>query len=259
MINQQFHPLKCSFALITSLGLNSYSTQIVAQSNQPINNSANTILIHFNDKEPDGSSEGRPSGREGTGSRGDCAKVNLPLTALVPVKNSGLAVEEHPTFWFYVPYKSNEISSGEFSLQDEQNNDVYRTSFALPDKPGVVSFSLKAAAPLQINQKYHWYFILYCSQRESSNAIFVHGWVQRVTLKPELESLLKATNTPRERIALYAKNGIWHSALSELVKLRLAAPQDATFDNDWINLLKDIGLEKLVQKPIVGEVKIFTE
>ncbi len=259
MNNKQFHPIKGAFAIaLTSLSFMSYFIPAQARANQPSSNSSDSIQVRFNQQEPDGSSQGRPGGRKGTGSRGSCPHVDEPLTALVPTSKLALAVEEHPTFWFYVPYKSQDVKSGEFSLQDEAHNDIYRTSFTLPGKPGVVSFKLPSTVSLKINNKYHWYFKLYCTPQKSSAPIFVDGLVQRVVLKPELTSLLKSAIAPRERIALYAKSGIWYTAATELAKLRLAEPQNATLDNDWANLLRDVGLENLVQEPIVGLVTVGT-
>jgi hypothetical protein len=219
------------------------------------------IQIRFTEK-ADGSSRGRPGRKGGTGSRGDCLTNGMPLTPLVPASNMGLTVNEHPTFWFYVPYKPDQAISGEFSLQDEQNNDVYRTPFTLPETSGIVSISLPSTkAPLKIGNSYRWYFKLYCplqKSSESSSPAFVQGWVRRVSLNDlnrNLETQLKAGKTPLDRIALYAENGIWHDTLTGLAELRLNKPQDVTLDNAWADLLKTVGLEKLFQEPILGPVK----
>ncbi len=216
---------------------------------------SSNIQIRFNQKEADGSSRGRPSRRVGTGSRGECPPVEVPVTALIPNKNPGLTVEEHPTFWFFVPYQFSNISKGEFALQDEANNDIYRTSFSVLRTPGIVSLSVPSTVTLKVNKSYQWYFKIYCSQQNLTNPVFVHGWVEREALKPDLERLLQADSNARSRIAMYAQNGIWYSALTELAKLRFAEPKNTVFINDWANLLRDVGLENLAQEPIVGEVK----
>lgn len=170
-------------------------------------------------------------------------------------ENLALTVEERPTFWFFVPYKSNEAAKGEFVWQNEANNDVYRTSFSLSGTPGIVSVSLPSTVSLEVNKSYQSYFKVYCSQQNLSNPVFVHGWVQRVVVKPDLEQLLKAAVSARSRVAIYAENGIWYSALTELAKLRQSEPKNTVFANDWANLLRDVGLENLAQKPIVQQVK----
>jgi Domain of Unknown Function (DUF928) len=207
-------------------------------------------------RETDGSRRGRPSGRTATGSRGDCPSVNAPLTALIPANNQGLTVAEHPQFWVFVPYQSNNIASGEFVLQDEQSNDVYRTNFTLPQVPGIVNISLEKAKPLKINQEYKWFFKLYCSQEKLSDPLFVKGWIQRRAKNPELESKLAAATTPEQRFTIYHKNDIWYEAVTELAKQQPLKPQNNTLHNDWNNLLKRVGLEYLISQPVVGKVKL---
>lgn len=246
MINEK---IKRAFSIILTSLCISYMMPVMAL------NQFNNIQIRFNQKEADGSSRGRPSRRVGTGSRGECPPVEVPVSALIPDQNPGLTVEQHPTFWFFVPYQLSNTLGGEFALQDEANNDIYRTPFKLPATPGIVSLSIPSTVTLEVNKSYQWYFKLYCSQQNLSNPVFVRGWVQREALKPELERLLQAATTERSRIAIYAQNGIWYSALNELAKLRIAEPKNTVFINDWANLLQDIGLEDLAQKPILGEVK----
>ncbi|BAZ17529.1 hypothetical protein NIES4071_94090 [Calothrix sp. NIES-4071] len=229
-----------------------YFLPVKAQTNQV---DSGNIRIHFNTNEPDGSSQGRPSGRKGTGSRGDCPNVEMPLTALVPIYNSRLAIEENPTLWFYIPFQSHQVSSSEFSLQDETKNDVMRTTFNIPSQPGIFGLKLKTAKPLEINKTYQWYFKLYCQTSKSSIPIFVSGSLRRMPLSSGLEKQLKAATTPRGKIAVYAQTGIWYTALNELAALRIAEPRNPTLQQDWTNLLTDVNLKDLANKPIVGELK----
>src|SRR4028118_1069094 len=108
----------------------SMTAQVIAQS--PLNNSS--ILVQQSKYRvgvqvaqtkptPPPPDQGAPGSREGAASRGLCPASDKPLTARVrltqetvragqnstPVMSSpktvfGLAVAEHPTFWFYVPY-----------------------------------------------------------------------------------------------------------------------------------------------------------
>lgn len=212
------------------------------------------LLSQLPNQEPfDFSGDGRPGRRAGGGSRSPCPSVDLPLTALMPATNWGKTVSERPTFWSYVPYSSQAVPVGEFSLQDEQGRDVYRTPFTLPETPGLVSFSIPTtAAPLEINQWYRWYFKLYCEPQKLSTSVFVQGWVQRVALTPALESQLKVT-TPQEYTA-YATHLIWYDALSRLAELRFTKPSDAALEQNWAKLLstKGIGLEQLHRQPLAG-------
>lgn len=90
--------------------------------------------------------------------------------------NWGKTVSPTPTFWFYVPYSPNEEHSGEFVLQDEKYNDVYRTPFTLPQTSGFVSLTIPSTeASLATNNWYFWSFKLYCGQKPSSTSVFVEG------------------------------------------------------------------------------------
>lgn len=194
-----------------------------------------------------------PSGRrQGGASRcSDCENNVLPLTALVPGDRSksflALTALEYPTFWFYVPASSGDRPV-EFVLQDEQDNYIYKTTFATSGTPaGIISIPLPPTArPLEIGKQYHWTL----SIQERSNSVFVQGFVQRVALNSTLMSQLKVA-TPKERIALYAANGIWQDTLTLLAELRRSHPQDYTLAPEWVNLLRSVGLDNIATKPVV--------
>jgi hypothetical protein len=191
----------------------------------------------------DFSATGRPGQRTAGGSRNNCFNSNFSLTAFLPSSHLGKTVSERPTFWFYSPYFSQSKLLGEFVLQDEQRNDIYRIPFVL-DRPTIdrlISFSApETTAPLQIDRSYRWYFKVYCTPERSSSPIFVQGWVQRVALEPIVK--LKLENTSRPDL-VYAENGIWYDALNYLVQMRLSKPNSPTLQNDWKKLLTAKGVE----------------
>lgn len=247
----------CAFTLAL-VSFTSYPSQVWAQSSRPINNIPSSVRVRSLQpqqaplEEPDFSGYGRPGRRAGGGSRGDCPSTDSPLTALMPVTNWGKTVAERPTFWFYVPYSPQQASSGEFVLQDEKYNDVYRTPLTLPGTPGFVSLSIPPTeAPLEINKWYRWYFKLYCGPQKSPDPVFVEGWVQRVAVTPALESQLETATLPK--YIVYANNLIWYDALAEL---RLTKPPNATLNDDWVKLLRGVDLEGLGREPIAGPVII---
>jgi len=212
-----------------------------------------------------------PGQRQGAGSRGSCPDVAKPLTALVPIiqetsdgGNSptpeittsdsvfGLTVAEHPTFWFYVPYSLNSpppVLSVEFVLQDENSKEVYKSVLTTSENsPGVFGVELPSTAPpLEVGRRYNWYFVIYCGNWDLHN--YVGGWVERVELNPSLKTQLEQA-TPLQKVALYAKAGIWHEAVTSLGKLRRENPQNAALMADWNELLKSVDLEAIAQDPI---------
>lgn len=207
---------------------------------------------------------GAPGQREAAASRGGCPRMDTPLTALVPViqattSGNKMAAEsvwsltsgEHPTFWFYVPYSPSSLHSVEFVLQDEADNDIYRTPVKLPKTPGIIGLRLPSTSqPLEVGRMYHWFFKVYCTPQNAAVPIFVEGWVQRVAPNPSLVSQLKSA-TPQQRVALYAQNGIWFDALTHLAQLRVVQPKDTTLKANWDELLQSAGLIEMTSKFLV--------
>lgn len=210
---------------------------------------------------PPPSTIGIPGDRTGAGRRGcnfeNNAAVDKQLTALVPLTGKatgsqvvlGLTTVEHPTFWFYVPYRAKSVQSAKFVLRTEDNKLVYQTAVTLPKTPGIVSLRLPSTkAPLTIGKQYHWYFNIYCAQKKPPISV-VHGWVKRDVLNPALGSQLKKV-PPRERVALYVANGIWHEALTTLAELHYAQPKNAAISQDWASMLHEVGLDAIATEPI---------
>lgn len=246
-------------AILIVASLMSYPRLSLAQLNQSSN--SDSIDIRFVLANPPLPNNGTPKTTLGTGTRGDCLykEGNPPLTHLGGEKNFELTVSEYPTFWVYVPYTSQEAPSGEFSLQDGED-DVYRTRFQLPAKPGIVSISLPATAkPLEVGKTYRWYFEINCPASNSINQktpASVSGIVKRVSPSTQLTEELKNAKTPVQRITAYAKYSIWYDTLTELAQLRLNEPKNPAIEKLWIEILTDehIGLNNIAPQPISGSV-----
>ncbi|GAB1543422.1 hypothetical protein NUACC21_60960 [Scytonema sp. NUACC21] len=235
---------------------------VLAQSNNPARNSFHQGKLQSTSTKPDPPDRGTPPANEGTGSRGGCfdKQNKSPLTRLVGSDRLKLTVNQHPSIWAYVPYTRQDAPSGEFSLQDG-DNEVYRTRFQLPPTPGIISISLPSTAPpLVAGKKYRWYFDINCSSSkalgELATPASLTGLVQRVAPSLALETDLKAAKTPLERVNIYAKYNIWFETLTELAQLRLKEPQNDTYSKAWIELLSQpqVGLEKIAQEPIIGDI-----
>jgi len=208
---------------------------------------------------------GTPHTNNGTGTRGDCEykEGDLFLTRMAGGKNFQLTVSEYPTFWVYVPYGSDKVSSGEFSIQQGEN-DIYRATFKLPATPGIVSVTIpKTEKPLELDKTYRWYFEMSCPRSTQAPQAATRlapasltGFVRRVSQPPELEAELNRAKNPLERVAAYARHDVWYDMFTELAQLRLQYPDDATLENIWLELLGDerIGLKEIEQEPIAGSV-----
>jgi hypothetical protein len=206
--------------------------------------------------------------RAGMGSRDNCPAVSTALTALVPLRNEqkaskqtdkstsgivgGLTTFERPTFWFYVPYTQNLTASAEFILQDSAGNDVYKNAIALPPKPGIIGVSLPSNTSLQVGKTYRWYLKVRCNQQQTASVpIYVEGDIQRVNLDSRVIQQLEAAVDPRQKVAIYAANGIWFDSLTMLAQLRQKNPNDASVAEDWQSLLRSVNLDNVATAPLV--------
>ena len=192
---------------------------------------------------------GAPGKRKGAGSRNDCPPGEF--IALVPGTNFGLTTSEGPTFWFYVPYSDNRKLQAEFWLRNKERKDVYKETFTLQNTPGIVKITLpETVSPLVTEDLYRWRFSVICNPTDRLYYDFVSGGVERISISSDLEKQLKGKN-PRNRIAVYAQQGLWFDALTALAELRLANPQDKILAQDWADLLEQVGLEEIDSKPLV--------
>ncbi|MDY6902015.1 MAG: DUF928 domain-containing protein [Cyanobacteriota bacterium] len=242
-------------ALLTLTNLSWYEP-VVAKSQTQTSRSRNASRkpTRSTKKPQIGDRRGRPTRRRGMGSRNDCPATDIPLTALIPENQVGQVVEAKPTFWLFIPYKSSEIPKGEFVLQDENHNDVYRKDFPINKGEGIVGVSLASETSLETNKIYQWYFKLYCEDSESTIPIYVRGWVQRIALQPQQKKQLSRFTSPRQRVAFYVNNGIWYSAFTELAKTCLPNPRNKNIEKGWSQLLGNVGLQDLSNKPIIGKI-----
>lgn len=198
--------------------------------------------------------------RGSTGSRadkcdGDPQNLSPFLTGLIPdldpkdpEDNWGLTVEEKPQFFVYLPPTS--AREAEFTLQDDEGNDVYRTKLSIVGESGIVRIALpKNIASLKTEQNYSWYFTIFCNVRDRRDNLAVAGGIRRIAVDGNLaEALPKAAE--RDRYKVYAENGIWYDAVAALAELRQENPNDAALAQEWKKLLESAGLKEIQDSPI---------
>ena len=210
-----------------------------------------SLLALSKNKQPRGEVPGR---RRGGARRGSCPETSTPLVALTSATEvetetlpetyvGGVTTAEYPTFWFEVPYELTNELTAEFTLQNNQGQDIYRITsidFSTSEQtPGMVGVPLSTEiAPLEIGQIYQWYFKLNCG---SEAPLYVQGGIERVALEPALANQLEIA-TPLEQATLYRENGIWYDAVTVLAPLYRAQPNDPTISAAWRDLLRSLGL-----------------
>lgn len=209
---------------------------------------------------PDFSEDGKSGNTASGGSRGSCSGRDIPLTVLMPDANFGRATVEQPTLWFYVPYASEEIAFGLFSLQTDSDVDVGDPILvALPEMTsGFVSLTLPDSLALtELDTDYQWYFELYCDGDRSS--VYVNGWIQRVEPTSELAAQLADEEIPSD--IAYTNETIWFDAIAALSALRAEDPNNPELLERWNTLLTATGvsLGHLPTEPFMGEILIEPE
>ncbi|MGL5195201.1 MAG: DUF928 domain-containing protein [Chroococcales cyanobacterium] len=205
---------------------------------------------------------GAPGRRIGGGSRGCSVIADGPtghaLTALVPETTMGLTLEAYPTFFWYLPATS--ATAVEFVLMDEKGEKViYETTFQTKGEAGIVSLNLPENAslpPLEINDNYRWYFSIICNPEDRAADIYVQGWVRRVEASAGLTEQLASTTSDIERVQVYARNGIWHEAISVLAQLRRSNPNNVDIRREWQELITSVQLENVAEVPLVQEITV---
>ena len=130
-------------------------------------------------------------------------------------------------------------TSLEFSLQNQQGEDIYRAPIPSPQQPGVIGVRIPTdKASLQLDRDYHWTLKakVPCGT-SAANRVYVDGWVKRVSLP----SASAKSDT-------FAQKGIWYDAVTSLAQQRLQKPNDLQLQQDWSELLESANLENTIAK-----------
>lgn len=184
--------------------------------------------------------------------RGSCdIKDQLNLTALVPQNKVARTVSDYPTFFFYLP--KTEAKSAEFMLLDKSGKPIYQQTLTISNLSGVIGISIPAnknVNPLKVGESYRWSFTVICDSEDRSIDLTELGTVRRVELSADIRSQLEKAN-PRQKTVIYAENGIWQDALSNVAAALRAQPSDAALKADWESLLDSVTLGKIAKEPIV--------
>jgi hypothetical protein len=204
--------------------------------------------------------EPAPGGRvRGGAKRGNCPVASVNLAALVPYTETkpaivnvwGLTTKERPTLWFYVPITQDHQHPVEFILQDQDSNPIYQQDVTLPNQPGIIGITLPAnAPPLALNQRYRWFFNVYCDRQQQLPPVHVEGVIKLVNLSQTATNQM-TTAQPLEKIAIYQENGIWHDQLTLLAQLLQQDPQNAKLQTQWQDVLTRVGFAQEAKQPII--------
>ncbi len=220
---------------------------------QPVSKTGKTVeqtipSTQINFQPPD--DQGAPRGSSTTGNRDETIDPPDKLNLLLPNTNGllGLTLKEHPTFFISISDPS--IQKAEFYLIDKQSDKItYQTTVSLSGNPGIVSISIPSdVTPLEPEKIYTWMVAAYSNQN-SVPIDLITGEIQRVE-RPDLNIKLETAN-PLDQAVLYAQNGIWFDTLETLAELKRLQPNNLTIANEWTELLKSVGLDKISTQPLI--------
>jgi hypothetical protein len=118
-----------------------------------------------------------------------------------------------------------------------------------PQAAGIVQVSMpKELSELVPDREYRWSVTLVCNPARPSADAFIHTWIKRVPVTPELTQQLAATTSERERALTYAQAGLWYDALEAISTAYAANPNDQSILEDRLLLLDQIGLSQVVRQ-----------
>jgi hypothetical protein len=169
----------------------------------------------------------------------------------VPKNKIGRTVSDYPTFFFYLAQTDAKLA--EFILEDESGNQIYQQELTIQNLSGVIGVSIPAnttVPPLEVGKSYTWKFSVVCDAEDRSSDQLESGIVRRVELSADILRQLE-TADPRQKTFIYAENGIWQDALSNLAAARRANPNALVFQTDWESLLDSVTLGEIAKEPIV--------
>lgn len=187
----------------------------------------------------------------------NCPKTQTPLTAVVANNGNDFTYSEQPTFWFYIPYRPEQISSLEFLLLDSsERNTIYRASIKLATQPGIIKITIPTAPQyaLALNQDYRWRLNLDCAPDTTVEPdLVVDGWIRRIPADAQANNQDKAASS---NYTAYIKNEVWHDAITDLAERHFANPTNPELNAAWTQLLRNLGLTDISDSPLVTYIPV---
>lgn len=187
----------------------------------------------------------------------NCPVVGSPL-ALIPINVFGVTLKSHPTFLFYLPAARVGENSPmlEYSLQDTQGNEIYKTRFVTNGKAGVASLILPQGmgfSGLDLDKDYFWSVSLICQGSDRIRDLVVQGAIRRVPVPTTLVDFDRKTSDQQADLLWQA--GIWYdlaALLAELQRPNVANPQANIPPNpQWQALMEAVELNEIINQPFL--------
>jgi hypothetical protein len=238
---QKSFPILAVLAIATSPLLVGFSPFL-----SPSQRNANTQAISL--KFPAAKDRGAPVTTSGGGARSGSTCMatqegELSLNALTPnYSNIATTASANPALYFYIP--PTKATSGELVITDENDNEIYETTFALPGQPGIVKLTVRPQTALVSGKHYNWSLMIICDSQDRYRDLSSEGKLEYQKLD---DATLKSLETKDalEKAKFYANKGLWLDTLDNATQVRTKYP------TDWAELLNSVGLEAMSNLPFV--------
>ena len=154
-------------------------------------------------------------------------------------------IAERPTFYFLIPETDGQ---GYFRLNESDSSlklgkRIYRTSFKIKNKAGILAFKMPDNAPiLKPNKNYIWEFVV----GNLTDTERVSGSIRRVVPTQKLVEQLKQVSLPIDRAALFAQEGLWFETVQTLAEAQQGADKKPAVVSEWKALLKSAQLDRVL-------------
>jgi hypothetical protein len=184
--------------------------------------------------------------------RSACESTEVCLIALVPdlkAENAPVpqTISESPTFYFLIPETDGRgyfyLSEADSSLPEGKR--VYRTSFKVKSKAGILAFkmpTINGASILKLDKTYVWKFTV----GGLTDSATVRGSIRRVSPSQNLVEQLKKALLPLDRAALFAQEGIWFETVQTLADAQQGISKKPEIVTEWNALLKSAKLDRVL-------------
>ena len=133
----------------------------------------------------------------------------------------------------------------------DRDREVYKTTLALEDIPGVVKLSLPKAVSLETGKEYVWQLALICNPEKPSEQDYLRGMIERTQLSSDQKTKLADAIEPHKQAEVYAGAGIWLETLIVLSQLRHERPNDSNVNDAWKQLLESVELGEIATEPLI--------
>jgi hypothetical protein len=166
----------------------------------------------------------------------------LSLQLLSDSERVGQTISPHPSFLWYV--SATPTTSTRFTLVEPGVAEPLWEQQLPATKSAIVQLQMPATAPeLEIGKEYRWTVTLICNPLRPSENFYARAWIVRIPPTPSLTALLAAAGSDSDRVAIYARSGIWYDALATAYQGYKVKP---LVDRDFLALLEQVGLSEIV-------------